>query len=85
MIMAMRERQKADREKLEAASCIGEGHEAAMQAMMNREEETCAAMQAFEIKVAARRVYHEAPDDVFELIVCFDYLQWMGMELERAA
>ena len=26
-------------------------------------------MQAFETKVAARRVYHEAPDDVFELIV----------------
>ena len=28
-----------------------------------------AAMQAFETEVAARRVYHEAPNDVFELIV----------------
>ena len=26
-------------------------------------------MEEFEIKVAACRVYHEAPDDVFELIV----------------
>ena len=26
-------------------------------------------MQAFETEVAARRVYHEAPDDVFVLIV----------------
>ena len=33
------------------------------------EEEISAAMQEFETKVAARRVYHEAPDDVFELIV----------------
>jgi glutamate-1-semialdehyde aminotransferase len=32
-------------------------------------EEISAAMQAFESKVAARRVYHEAPNDMFELIL----------------
>ena len=59
-------------------------HEAAMQAMKDNqvsemkslikrnEEEISAAMQEFETKVAARRLYHEAPNDVFELFVmCF--------------
>ena len=33
------------------------------------EHEIAAAMQAFETEVAVCRIYHEAPDDVFELIV----------------
>ena len=45
-------------------------HEFNMKEMRERhEQEISAAMQAFEIKVAARRLYHEAPDDVFEMFV----------------
>ena len=68
---AIRERQEVDREP------TIEKHEDAMEAMnaammelngMNErdEKEISAAMQAFETKVAARRVYHEAPD-VFDV------------------
>jgi hypothetical protein len=70
---------KAIRERREKPTI--EKHEAAMQAMKivddkklndikeDEEEEISAAMQAFETKVAARRVYHEAPNDVFKPIV----------------
>ena len=45
-------------------------HKTTMEAMRRRhEEEISAAMQEFEKKVAACRVYHEAPDDLFELLV----------------
>ena len=75
---AMRERQEADQK------AMAEKQEAAMKTMKMQddnqanemktliesdEEEILAAIQAFEIKVAARRLYHEAPDDVFEMIV----------------
>ena len=73
---------KAMRERQEAGQMATiEKHEAAMQVMKENqasemkslikmdEEEISAAMQEFEIKVAARRFYHEAPNDVFELFV----------------
>ena len=50
----------------------GEKHvcEVMMKAMRERhEEEISAAMQAWNSNAAARRLYHEAPNDVFDLIV----------------
>ena len=63
-LKALRERQEAHRK------AAIEKHKASMQLMSKRdEEEISAAMQAFETNVAARRLYHEAPNDVFELFV----------------
>ena len=58
-----------ERQEAEQKATI-EKHEGEGEGLMERgKEEISAAMQAFETKVADRRVYHEAPNDVFELIV----------------
>ena len=72
-------KKKFDREA--ALQRMKERHEREIETLMNmdtdgvqdlvveREEEISDAMQSFEIRVAARRFYHEAPDDVFEVLV----------------
>ena len=79
---AMRKRQEAERkatmkkheaamQEIKAAMLALELEQAEeLNEMVGREkEEISAAMQAFETKLAACRFYHEAPDDVFEMIV----------------
>jgi hypothetical protein len=77
---------QATRDKIEEMKAAMQGKILAVESQ--HVLEMSAAMQLFETKVAACRVYHEAPNDVFELIV-FDYLMWAringGVGLEREA
>jgi hypothetical protein len=75
MIKTMRERQAAERlkaiQKHDAKMLEMELDQATKMSEMTKrnEKEISAAMQAWKSNTVSRRVYHEAPDDVFELIV----------------
>ena len=63
----MRERQEADMHGMHVKI---EGIRSEIIEMEKKQkEEISVAMQAFEAEVVARRLYHEAPDDIFELFL----------------